>query len=383
MKIAISIHLGTRTIWSNGVNQNAIYLAMVLKKAGHDAHLLYSRDSKNNKTRESLEKINLGVGVMNLKEAYEYKFDVVIQLGLAIEIIDAKKFKESNEKIKFVSYECGNHFFIDNEKIIYNLHKDTIAPNYIEPDQIWSIPQHEKSCLEYFKFKKKCDKATVVPFIWDPIGVEDDVKKMNYQTYTPRDIKKIAVMEPNISILKNCIFPIVILEKFINEKDCELDHVYLVGTSKLKNKKSFKDLIKDTTLFNNNILSAESRVKTTKMINKYADAILSWQWENNLNYLYLDVAWLGWPIIHNANLCKDIGYYYDSFDADDAVDNLKYVVDSHNKNVDYMKNMRNIIKRYTKDNEDMIKGYNSLLEDLVNNKFTKRKYNWKTNTINF
>ena len=320
---------------------------------------------------------------MNLKEACEYKFDVVIQLGLAIEIIDAKKFKESNEKIKFVSYECGNHFFIDNEKIIYNLHKDTIAPNYIEPDQIWSIPQHEKSCLEYFKFKKKCDKATVVPFIWDPIGVEDDVKKMNYQTYTPRDIKKIAVMEPNISILKNCIFPIVILEKFINEKDCELDHVYLVGTSKLKNKKSFKDLIKDTTLFNNNILSAESRVKTTKMINKYADAILSWQWENNLNYLYLDVAWLGWPIIHNANLCKDIGYYYDSFDADDAVDNLKYVVDSHNKNVDYMKNMRNIIKRYTKDNEDMIKGYNSLLEDLVNNKFTKRKYNWKTNTINF
>ena len=125
---------------------------------------------------------------------------------------------------------------------------------------------------------------------------------MNYQTYTPRDIKKIAVMEPNISILKNCIFPIVILEKFINEKDCELDHVYLVGTSKLKNKKSFKDLIKDTTLFNNNILSAESRVKTTKMINKYADAILRWQWENNLNYLYLDVAWLGWPIIHNANL---------------------------------------------------------------------------------
>ena len=58
MKIAISIHLGTRTIWSNGVNQNAIYLAMVLKKAGHDAHLLYSRDSKNNKTRESLEKID-------------------------------------------------------------------------------------------------------------------------------------------------------------------------------------------------------------------------------------------------------------------------------------------------------------------------------------
>ena len=83
------------------------YLAMVLKKAGHDAHLLYSRDSKNNKTRESLEKIDLGVGVMNLKEAYEYKFDVVIQLGLAIEIIDAKKFKESKIELS----ENGNHQF--------------------------------------------------------------------------------------------------------------------------------------------------------------------------------------------------------------------------------------------------------------------------------
>lgn len=383
MKIAISIHVGTFSIWSNGVNQNAIYLAMLLKKAGHDAYLLYSRDSKTNKTKESLEKLKLDVGIINLKNAYEYKFDVVIQLGLAIEVKDAEKFRENNKNIKFVSYECGNHFFIDTEKIIYDKHSNSITPNYVKPDQIWSIPQMENTNLHYYAFKKKCNNVTVVPFIWDPIAIEDDIKKMNYQTYTPRDIKKIAVMEPNISIMKNCIFPIVILEKFINEKDCELDHVYLVGAIALKNKKSFKNLIKNTTLFNEKKLSAEDRIKTTKMINVHADAILSWQWENNLNYLYLDVAWLGWPIIHNANLCKDVGYYYDSFDAQDAVDNLKYVVDKHNKNVDYMKNMRNIIKRYTKDNEDMIKGYNSLLEDLVDNKFIKRKYNWKTNTINF
>ena len=122
-------------------------------------------------------------------------------------------------------------------------------------------------------------------------------------------------MEPNISMMKNCIFPIVALEKFVKTSDYELDRIYLVGASKLKEREPFKELIRPTELLKKKLMTAESRIQTGRMINNYADIVFSWQWENNLNYLYLDVAWMGWPVIHNANLCQGGGYYYNAFDS--------------------------------------------------------------------
>ena len=117
------------------------------------------------------------------------------------------------------------------------------------------------------------------------------------------------------------------------------------------------------------------------MIHDYADVVFSWQWENNLNYLYFDVAWMGWPIIHNANLCKDVGYYYKTFDDEGACEALSDVVKKHNKDKGYLDRMRNIIDRYTTNNKQLIIDYNNLLDDLISNKFVKRTYNWITNTV--
>jgi hypothetical protein len=382
MKIAVTINVGNFSIWSNGVNQNAIYLAMLLKDAGHDAHLLYSTYNKDNRTKASLDTLNLDVNHIDLKDAFNEPFDVIIQLGLSIEEYMLNAFKKVNPDLKFVSYECGNHFMIDSEKIIYGQHesKNTRKITYASPDQIWCIPQMEHSNLSYYEFKRKCDKGTVVPFIWDPIALELDAKQNNYTTYTKRDLKNIAVMEPNISMMKNCIFPIVALEKFVNESDYELDRIYLVGASKLKDREPFKDLIRPTELLKKKLMTAEARIQTGRMINNYADIVFSWQWENNLNYLYLDVAWMGWPVIHNATLCQDIGYYYEAFDARSGVSALNRVLKNHNNDNDYLEINRKKIKRYTKENKQIVKIYNEMLHDLVNDKFKKRKYNWKTNT---
>ena len=43
MRIAITINLGT-SLWSNGLNQNAIYLAMLFQKLGHNVDLIYDDD---------------------------------------------------------------------------------------------------------------------------------------------------------------------------------------------------------------------------------------------------------------------------------------------------------------------------------------------------
>ena len=52
-----------------------------------------------------------------------------------------------------------------------------------------------------------------------------------------------------------------------------------------------------------------------------------------------------------------------------------------NKDKGYLDRMRNIIDRYTTNNKQLIIDYNNLLDDLISNKFVKRTYNWKTNTV--
>lgn len=385
MKIGITINIGNSSIWSNGVNQNGMYLGMLFKEGGHDCSIIYSQSTADNNTKKFLDEIPTGVDTIELQESFKTEFDVVIQLGLTIELSFVDHWKKQNPNIKLVAYECGNHFLIDSEKILFNAHNGNVKPSRIlNPpvfDQIWSIPQMENSCLSYYKFKRQCKNATVVPFVWDPIAIESNAKKKEYGLYSPRDIKKIAVMEPNISVMKNCIIPIVVLDNFVRDYENNIEKIFLVGGQKIKDNETFKHLITGTELLKRKLLTAEHRVQTHRMLNDHVDLVLSWQWENNLNYLYFDICWLGWPLIHNASLCKDVGYYYTEFNADEGAEVLDNVIKIHNTDVNYMKNQRELISRFTNKNKRMVKQYTELLEDLVNNSFRKRSYDWKTNSI--
>jgi hypothetical protein len=389
MIIGITINLTVSSIWSNGINQNAIYLANVLAAAGHSVILIFSdSNSKNKNSINTLKKIikgNDNITAMDIVSSFNLRFDVLIQLGISIEKIWMNAYKKHNSNIKTINYECGNHFLIDSEKILYNHLGGDKPPKreavIIKPDQIWVIPQMENTNLHYYQHRRDCNKATVIPFVWDSMALEENAKSNNFKTYTKRDINNVAVMEPNISIMKNCIYPIVILEKFVKYEKGELKKIMLIGADKIKNNYTFKKLIKDTEVFKKGLLSAESRFQTHMVLEKHVDMVLSWQIENPLNYLYFDVCWLGWPLVHNANLCKDLGYYYEGFDADGAVDAIKNVIANHNNDEDYMDRMRKIISRYTIENKKMLDNYNRLLDDLVNDRFKRWSYDWKTNTI--
>ena len=48
-----------------------------------------------------------------------------------------------------------------------------------------------------------------------------------------------------------------------------------------------------------------------------------------LNYLYLEVCWQGYPLIHNAHLCSDLGYYYPDNDIETGARQLLQAIDEH------------------------------------------------------
>jgi len=58
-------------------------------------------------------------------------------------------------------------------------------------------------------------------------------------------------------------------------------------------------------------------------------SVISHQLENPLNYFYLEVCWQGYPLIHNASLCSDLGYYYAGNDAEEGARRLIEVIQTH------------------------------------------------------
>ena len=90
---------------------------------------------------------------------------------------------------------------------------------------------------------------------------------------------------------------------------------------------------------------------------------------NPLNYIYLDLAYMQYPVLHNAPMCKDIGYYYEDCDTIGGAKQLETILTQHDQNLDeYNHRNRQAIRRYESDNPELIATYDRLIDNLYNGK---------------
>lgn len=377
--IGVTINL-TNGLWNSGINQNAIYLCETLSAAGYDIILLYQGDDKEIKKFPYIKRFK----PTNINQRFKVRLDLLITLGLMLSQRDVDEMKLDNSRLKVVAYKCGNEFFSDMENILFGAHdarEGIYNMGMMRPDQIWSIPQMEETNLSYYSYILGQDKATVVPFIWSPTAIEYSCKEDDYKEYSGEPIKNLAVMEPNISVFKNILFPIVALNKAYDRLQEKIGHFYMIGASLIMESKVLYHIVSKSKMFKAKKITFDGRTQTMKVLNKYANLVFSWQMHNPLNYLYLDVAWMGYPIVHNGSICKDVGYFYNEFDAQEASDILIHAIETHHTNSDYMSKNRQIISRYLPTNEVLINQYKELVEDALNDRFRKRIYNSETNSI--
>ena len=60
----------------------------------------------------------------------------------------------------------------------------------------------------------------------------------------------------------------------------------------------------------NNKTTFENRFPMAWFLCEHTDVVLSHQWENPLNYAYLDAVYMGYPLVHNAHLFKNGGFCF-------------------------------------------------------------------------
>jgi hypothetical protein len=365
----------TNHLWCNGLNQNCIYLAMMLEKMNHFVYLVHN-DLEKFKVSSGLPK---HLNLIHPDDLHKIHFNMIITMGHSLKVPTMAKYKELYPNCKHVLYVCGNTFVNTVEKTLFT-ENNCGLPKY-NYDQIWVIPQMEKTSIDYLKFYYDTDKVTVIPFIWSPYAGEKFIEESKQtKEYEFQPIQSIAVLEPNMSVAKHFIFPLMVAEDFL-KKGNEFKYMYIMCAEKFRKHPNLMDILKGTRLHKDKKVSAEHRYPVLTTLNKWADLVISFQWENPLNYLYLDVAWWGWPVVHNADYCQDIGYYYSEFNVQEATAAMKFAFENHPKDTTYKTRMRQLIRRYTSDNPQLIKDYERLLDDVMHDKFQKWTYQWRTNSI--
>lgn len=79
-RIGITISIRD-SIFSNGVNQNALYLARVLKKCGYIVDLICA----NQKTVDDVKIYEKNINAFLLEKSYQIRYNLIIQLGFTVE----------------------------------------------------------------------------------------------------------------------------------------------------------------------------------------------------------------------------------------------------------------------------------------------------------
>jgi hypothetical protein len=384
LKIGITFDVpeDLKSFYSNGIRQNALYLFELLKNIKYDVKLIIElkNEAKFKTIQSNIDFYKYDYSVIN--NIYKEEYDLIFSFGFALpkDLIRNLKLKG----VKIISYQCGNAYLIDSETILYNQHAGRILDNYIDKnkidetyDQIWSIPQMYKQNKGFWEtlYRTKCIQA---PFIWSSSSINFVKKILKIDSDEPilykKKFNKIAIFEPNISLMKWCL-PCLLITEQTYRKYKNIQHVYVTNIDKNKkieemsinkfNVTEFTNLCRKLDIFKDNIMSVEGRFVTLDFMKSYADIVVSHQWENPLNYLYFDLAWMGWPILHNAYLCKDIGYYYSDFNYDEAAEKLNEIINNHDANkLEYMKENRKIIENYLPTNVELQNKYKNMIENL-------------------
>ena len=391
LKIGITIGLkdNKESIWTNGIKQNVLMLTKLLKnsKNNYEIKLLNTVDVDWSTKPSYLNEIDICTFRDNFMD-----MDMIIVMGAQISNDDIKKFKADPNK-KVISYKCGNNYVITMENILFKEQEEGKLHQFEEDyDEIWYIPQQDEVNSGYYTTLYRTN-AFIVPFIWHnqyllealtdiEKGFKKGTFKKDYRYVIGKEKKRIGVMEPNLNIVKFSLIPAMIAEEcYRGDIGKEhIDKLMLTNSEKIAKNKEFMSMIRTFDLFKDGKITAESRYQTAFILSQHIDVLVCHQILNPLNYLYLDAAYMGYPVLHNAPLCKDLGYYYENSDTVDGAKQLDYILTKHDENIDaYNERNDKVLMRYYADNMELVETYDKLIKNLFSGGNKDLVYNPETN----
>jgi len=390
LKIGITLGLksNTESIWTNGIKQNVLMLEHLLKKSNNNYQVKILNTIKVDWSKKP--SYLKDIDIVYFDDHY-LDMDLIIVMGAQVEDTKIKKFKSLKDTNKVISYKCGSNYILTTENVLFGKEDRW---NQFEDyfDEVWYIPQQHETNVGFFQTLYRTN-VVCVPFIWHHkflteaiIDIEKGYKAGKFKkgfAYNPENKQKaLGIMEPNLNIVKFCLIPTMIAEESYrtNIGKNKILKLMITNSKDVSVNKEFLSILKTFDLYKENKITAESRYQTSYIITQYLDILICHQLLNPLNYLYLDVAFMGYPVLHNAPMCKDVGYYYEGSDTKKGAEMLNWILENHDNNLkEYEERNKKALFRYFADNRNLIETYDKLIDGIFTGKNKSLVYDETTN----
>ncbi|MBN3778616.1 DUF2827 domain-containing protein [Burkholderia sp. Ac-20345] len=371
--LRIGITIGLReegeSLWVNGIKQNALYLARMFSQSprGHRVMLVNTTTVHVTNSLPWDQKTFPTYSFTDVKD----ELDVLIELGGQISAEQTAWLRASGTRI--VSYCCGPEYVQNMEAMIFSRGDGGIFINE-GYDEIWVIPQIVETSWHFFSTLRR-KPVRAVPFVWDPMCLEAQASGLpDGGTYRPRvGPRRLTVMEPNFDVLKFCLYPMLIADCAFRQIGEEIGYLNVTNSEHLaKYSAMFASIAHTLDMVRTHRASFLGRFDTPQFLANHSDIVISHQWGLALNYFYFDVCWQGYPLVHNAHLCRDLGYFYPDNNIEEGARQLVRAVRHHDESWEaYRKKQRDVIGAYLATNPDVVRVYDALLDQLVTSPATQ------------
>ena len=363
MRIGITMDFSI-SFWANGMQQNIVFLYSLLKRIPDvDCFYLF-----NTVPPHSLDRSHKGHFLHEFIEDSTEHLDCLIIAGYDLSSQYYNELVKRNPKLKIILIHYGNKLFDDMH---HSVGPETSISPVLAPSfdfEVWTSPHYEFA-IPYLKSYYDTSKVYIAPYIWDPMFVQSKLKSLSHKklnlTYSSVNAKKVCIFEPNKTVSKSCIIPLSIVNQFDSYFPSELESCSVFCTKFLRKKSFFQKYINRLHISNkNNFLYFNNRWSMTEACARYGNIIVSHQIANELNYLYFESLYLGFPLIHNSPTLSDYGYYYDGFNVSLGANQIHNAILNHADCLESYKNDNQVLfSKYSPFNLNNIKGYEFLLKD--------------------
>ena len=399
-KINIGITIGItskkETMWINGIKMNAIFLldALMQSDKNYNVYLI----NTNQKFKVSDPEVKLPWDTSKYK-IYDYldifkETDLLIMLGTNLAASSIKEFKSfpvNNLEKKVISYKCGNNYVIEMERAIFaddDADRLNLAPWSYASDDVWMVPQQEYQNKHYYDLFEGVDSKSV-PFVWHPMFIDELAEafrvESNVETnYAPDNKeKRIVSFEPNMNVVKYSMIPTLIVESLYRKRKDFLNYYAICSGMRIGKRTGFVSHMKMLEIFIDKKLKVDGRYPMPFYLAERTDVVVSHQWENPLNYAYLDALHFNYPLVHNAEMVQDAGYFYRDFNIKEGAEQLERVINEHDSNLEEYNRQCDLVKsRYMAErNKGIVETYDKLIENIwePGKHNMSYEYDWQTN----
>jgi hypothetical protein len=362
--ILASNDVNDESLFRNGLTQNIVVLYNLFESLGYESYLLqHSTDTGVNK-KSFLNKYKSVIPVDIIRKSMPIR--ALIEIGMSLDSTTRGYLRSIGAKT--IKLYLGNILNIDIETI-QNFNNVFFYHHIVdEIDEIWTSP-HYKQHIDYAAVLNRCEikNSRIAPYVWDSCFITEYENKEQIEWIPPSDWRNtdIVIMDPNISFQKTYFYSLLLCEAFSKKYPEWAGKVQIINGDKITlDAYSNNFVLPNLSLHKRNriILHGRKNIHTILKENRSA-CFITHQWNNDFNYMTLELLYCNYPILHNSEGWDNFGYHYDINKWDEAIYTMYKALTTHNTNINiYKTHATNLIWKHSIHNPEIQAEWRKLLE---------------------